>query len=153
MKRKIIIPTILSLLIGSYLGYLIFNQYKLSQSSSAFNESEIIYFLQQGVYSSLESIEENTTQISDYIYTKEEDKYKVYVGLTTNKSNAEKVSNIFKEKNYDIYIKEMSISDKSFIEKLKQYDQLVESTEDYNVILGLMKQVLNEYELVVKNNE
>lgn len=153
MKRKIILPTILSLLIGGYLGYLIFNQYK-QNNITTFNESdEPIYFLQQGVYSNEESILSNTKEISDYIYFKEDDKYKVYVGITTNKENAEKISNIFKDKNIDIYIKEMGISDKAFVEKLKQYDELIKATEDQNVILGIVKQILSEYEQVVKNGE
>ncbi len=153
MKRKIILPTILSLLIGGYLGYLIFNQYK-QNNVTTFNESdESIYFLQQGVYSNEESILSNTKEISDYIYFKEDDKYKVYVGITTNKENAEKISNIFKDKNIDIYIKEMGISDKAFVEKLKQYDELIKATEDQNVILGIVKQILSEYEQVVKNGE
>ena len=153
MKRKIILPTILSLLIGGYLGYLIFNQYK-QYNITTFNEAdEPIYFLQQGVYSNEESIQSNTKEISDYIYFKEDDKYKVYVGITTNKENAEKISNIFKDKNIDIYIKEMGISDKAFVEKLKQYDELIKATEDQNVILGIVKQILSEYEQVVKNGE
>lgn len=154
MKRKIIIPTIFSLLIGSYLGYLIFTQYKQNNNdNSVFNENNPIYFLQQGVYSNIESIEKNTTLISDYIYTKEDDKYKVFVGLTASRENAEKISAIFTEKNYDIYIKEVNINDDAFVEKLKQYDKLIEATNDQNVILGIVKQILNEYELVVKNNE
>lgn len=154
MKRKIILPTILSLLIGGYLGFLIFNQYDQNNSQTTFNESdEHIYFLQQGVYSNLESIEENTKEISDYIYFKEDDKYKVYVGITTNSENADKITKIFKDKNYDIYIKERNIKDKAFVEKLKQYDELIKNTEDQNVILGLLKQILNEYEQVVNNDE
>ena len=153
MKRKIILPTILSLLIGGYLGYLIFNQYKQNNVTTFSESDEPIYFLQQGVYSSEESILSNTKEISDYIYFKEDDKYKVYVGITTSKENAEKISNIFKDKNIDIYIKEMGISDKAFVEKLKQYDELIKATEDQNVILGIVKQILSEYEQVVKNGE
>jgi len=154
MKRKIILPTILSLIIGSYLGYLIFNQYKTGNNNTVFKQTnESIYFLQQGVYSSEESINENTKGISDYIYFKEDDKYKVYVGLTTNKENVSKISDIFKDKNFDIYVIEKEIPDKAFIEKLKQYDELIKTTDDQNVILGLLKQILNEYEQVVKNGE
>lgn len=153
MKSKLIIPTIISLVVGSYLGYLIFNQYKNNTIIPAFNEQENVYFLQQGVYSSIESINENTKMISDYIYYKENDQYKVYVGITTSRDNAAKIKQIFNNKNYDIYIKEIPISDNAFIEKLKQYDELINATTDEAVILGIIKQILNEYELVVKNDE
>lgn len=153
MKNKIIIPTIVSLLVGSYLGYIIFNQYKNNNIKTTFNENEKIYFLQQGVYSNFENIEKNTTQISDYIYFKDNEQYRVFVALTTNNDNAKKIKEIFNNKNYDIYIKEMNISNKAFIEKLKQYDELISATTDEAVILGIVKQILNEYELVVKSDE
>lgn len=153
MKNRIIIPTIISLLVGSYLGYIIFNQYKNNNVENVFNENEKVYFLQQGVYSNIENIEKNTTQISDYIYFKDNEQYRVFVALTTNSDNAKKIKEIFNNKNYDIYIKEINISNKSFIEKLKQYDELISETTDEAVILGIVKQILNEYELVVKSDE
>lgn len=153
MKNKIIIPTIVSLLVGSYLGYIIFNQYKNNNVENVFNENEKVYFLQQGVYSNIENIEKNTTQISDYIYFKDNEQYRVFVGLTTNNENSKKIKGIFNNKNYDIYIKEINISNRAFIEKLKQYDELISATTDEAVILGIVKQILNEYELVVKSDE
>jgi len=42
MKNKIIIPTILSLLVGSYLGFVIFNQYK-NTSETVFSEAQWSY--------------------------------------------------------------------------------------------------------------
>jgi len=153
MKNRIIIPTIISLAVGSYLGYIIFNQYKNNETISTFNEEIKVYFLQQGVYSNIENIEKNTTMISDYIYFKDNEQYKVYVGITTNSDNAQKIKQIFNNKNYDIYIKEMTILDKSFVEKLKQYDELISTTNDEAVILGILKQILSEYEMVVKSEE
>lgn len=151
MKNKIIIPSILSLLIGSYLGFIIFRQYK-NTSETVFSETTIIYFLQQGVYSTKESMEDNTKSISEYIYTLENNQYKVYVGITTEKNNALKIKEIFNDKGIDIYIKEMNIDDMSFIEKLKQYDEIIKVSTDNNAIIELENQILNEYELVVRQN-
>jgi len=152
MKNKIIIPTILSLLVGSYLGFVIFNQYK-NTSETVFSESTIIYFLQQGVYSSKESMENNTKLLSEYIYTLEENQYRTFVSITASKENAEKIKNIFNHKGIDIYIKERNIEDMAFVEKLKQYDEIIRTSTDENAIMELESQILNEYELVVKSNK
>jgi len=152
MKSKLIVPITLSIFIGSYLGFLLFKQYK-NTSQSVFYETTPIYFLQQGVYSTKESMESNTKLLSDYIYSLEDNQYRVFVALTTNKDNAEKIKTIFNNKQIDIYIKESSISDASFVEKLKQYDELIKTSEDESVIIGLLKQILSEYELVVKSNK
>lgn len=152
MKFKIIIPILLSIIIGTYLGYMIFNQYS-NNSESIFSESIPIYFLQQGVYSSKTSMEDNTKLLSEYIYSLEDNKYRVFVGISSDKKNSEKVKSIFNKKGIDIYIKEGYISDKSFVEKLKQYDQIITSSNDEGAILELEKQILSEYELVVKSNK
>jgi len=152
MKSKLIVPITLSIFIGSYLGFLLFKQYK-NTSQSVFYETTPIYFLQQGVYSTKESMEVNTKLLSDYIYSLEDNQYRVFVAITTNKDNAEKIKNIFTNKQIDIYIKESYISDASFVEKLKQYDELIKTSEDESVIIGLLKQILSEYELVVKSNK
>lgn len=151
MRNKIIIPSILSLMIGSYLGFIIFRQYKTT-SQSVFSETTIIYFLQQGVYSSKESMEDNTKLLSEYIYTLEDDQYRVFVGITTDKSNGEKIKEIYNNKGIDIYIKERNIEDMAFVEKLKQYDEIIRTSTDEGAILELESQILNEYELVVKEN-
>lgn len=152
MKSKLIVPITLSIFIGSYLGFLLFKQYK-NTSQSVFNETTPIFFLQQGVYTTKESMEENTKLLNDYIYSLEDNQYRVFVAITTNNENAEKIKTIFNNKQVDIYIKESTISDASFIEKLKQYDELIKNTEDESVIIGLLKQILSEYELVVKSNK
>ena len=152
MKTKLIVPITLSIFIGSYLGFLLFKQYKIT-SQSVFNETIPIYFLQQGVYTKKESMEQNTKNLTDYIYSLEDEQYRVFVGITTSMENANKIKNIFNNKKIDIYIKESSVNEASFIEKLKQYDELIRATEDESVVMGILKQILGEYELVVKSNK
>ena len=151
MIKKVLIPLVLSLTLGFSFGIIIYNQYK-NNSESVFSENIPIYFLQQGVYSSKESMEENTKNISDYIYSVENNQYKVFVSINTNFDNAKKIKQIFNNKGIYIYIKELNVTDKAFVEKLKQYDELIASSVDDVAILGLAKQIISEYELVVKEN-
>ena len=98
-------------------------------------------------------MEDNTQLLSEYIYTLEDNQYRVFIGITADKSNAEKIKNIYKNKSIDIYIKERNILNMVFVEKLKQYDEIIKSSNDDSVILELQNQILNEYELVVKENK
>lgn len=150
--KKIIVPLISSLLIGSFLGLIIFKQYK-STSESVFLEATTIYFLQQGVYSSKENMEKYTANLDSYIYTIEDNQYKVFVSINTIKDNASKIKEIYNNKGIDIYIKEGKIEDKAFIEKLKQYDELIKVSDDEDTTMEIVKQILSEYELVVKENQ
>ena len=151
MRTKLIIPITLSIFIGSYLGFLLFKQYKTT-SQSVFYETTPIYFLQQGVYTKKESMQENTKNLTDYIYSLEDGQYRVFVGITTSRENADKIKTIFNNKKIELYIKESTINETSFVEKLKQYDELIGATKDESVIMGILKQILGEYELVVKSN-
>ena len=68
-------------------------------------ETKTLYFIQQGVYSSIENVEKNTTSFPNYIYQQESDKYYVYIGITKYKENAEKIKEYYKQQVYITYIK------------------------------------------------
>ena len=97
-------------------------------------------------------MDNNTKLLNEYIYTLDNNQYRVFVSITTDKNNAEKLKAIYNNKGIDIYIKERNIEDMAFVEKLKQYDEIIKTSNDENAILELESQILNEYELVVKEN-
>ena len=102
-----------------------------------------IYMVQQGVYSTMESMEENTVDLSDYMYVKKDDKYYVYLGVTQDIATA----NIIKD-NYDmdLYIKENNIEDEELLVKLKENDNLINENTNKNDILSFSKKSLEIYE-------
>ena len=152
-KTRFLVPIFLAITIGLYLGKLIYNNYNNKLNIEAtFNSSNEVYFLQQGVYSTKESMIENTSTLSDYIYLLEDDKYKVFIGISTNKDVSKKIKNIYTDKGFDIYIKKDNISDNSFIEKLKEYDKLILTSNDNDEILNYEKQIMKEYEIIYSEN-
>ncbi|MFA5602533.1 MAG: hypothetical protein WDA21_02210 [Bacilli bacterium] len=156
MKIKFIFSILLSIIIGYLFGQILFNQYN-NRVIDVFNEKNTIYFLQQGVYSNKETMETNTESINNYIYVKKNNHYKVYVGITGDSDNAEKLKEIFVNMGNDIYVKEENISNLEFIETLKQYDNLLKQTStdttSIDDILMIEKQVLSKYEELVLKNE
>ena len=147
MKEKIIMPIIACVLVGFVMGKFMFNQYDNGVAlTSNLTEKEQLYFLQQGVYSSLDSMKENTSSLPYYIYNEEDSKYYVYVGITKDKDNLEKLKGFYQDKVYDIYIKSIEVSNKEFLEIFNQYEQLLQKTTDANAISAIESSVLAKYE-------
>lgn len=155
MKLKFIVPLISAILIGFLLGKFMFNQYDSKTSiKTVFNDKgQSLYFIQQGVYSSKESMEANVSSFSSYIYEVNDNKYYVYIGITGNKENVSKLEGFFKNMGYDIYVKEFNIDSNAFLESLSQYDELLLQTTDEKAIKTIESQVLSKYEELIQNGE
>lgn len=147
MKEKIIVPIIACVLVGFVMGKFMFNQYDNGVAlTSNLREKEQLYFLQQGVYSSIDSMKENTSSLAYYIYNEEDGKYYVYVGITKDKNNLEKLKGFYQNKGYDIYIKGIEVSNQEFLEVFNQYEQLLQKTTDESAISAIESSVLAKYE-------
>lgn len=143
----------LSLVVGIYLGKFTLSQYDDFNIFPVSFSSDTLYFLQQGVYSNINVMKNNMVDFQYYIYDSEDDGYHTYVGITKNRENALKIKEFFKERGYDIYVKEVSVSNSSFVSVVSQYDILLsEATGD--AIESICNQVLSSYEeLVINENQ
>lgn len=152
MKKTTILYILGAILIGVFIGKYVYNGYQ-NETKEAFKDmNENIYLLQYGVYSSNDSMVENTKNLKDYFYYIENNKYHVIIGVTMDKDLKDKIKNVNSIDN-DIYIKKVSINNDEFIESLKQYDNLIKNTEDKTTILTAEKQILSKYEELIINNE
>ena len=80
MKKDIL--TVISAII---LGFLVTKTITKDYIKPISTNSQLVYFIQYGVFSSYESMKNNTETIDSYIYSITEDKYYVYLGFTQNK--------------------------------------------------------------------
>lgn len=153
MIKKYILPVFLALIVGLILGRFVLNQYEFEgRIISTANTKRQAYFIQQGVYSSKESMEENTKNFPYYIYMIEGDKYYVYIGITLLEENMNKIKGYYQQKGYNTYVKQISISNDNFITVLQQYDSLLKESSDNEVVGTICSQVLSKYEELVLSN-
>ena len=152
MKLKNIFPVVLCILIGFFMGNFMFSQYKENTDPVALT-GENLYFLQTGVYSNEEEMKNAMQNTSYYIYTKENNMYYSYIGITKNKKNLQKLQEFYKQAGYDIYVREIFVSDISFLTVLDQYDNLLAETTDTKVIKSIENQVLSKYEELIINDK
>lgn len=147
--KKYLLTFLVALIIGFFLSNFFLQQYDDFDGIKVSGTGESLYFIQYGVFSSLESLEEKTISLQNYVYNKQDNLYYVYVGITKEKDNAEKIVNYYKKLGYDAIIKEFEITNQKFLDLLVNYDEILKNTEDETVISSIISQVLIKYEEVV----
>lgn len=153
MKNKTIIYVILAILIGVILGKNIYDGYA-KEIENTFDEKKMeeIYIIQYGVYSSNESMIENTKRLKNYFYYEKDGKFYVLIGITSNNELKEKIVSSYSI-DTETYIKKIKTDNTTFLETLKQYDNLISNTNDKNTIVNAEKQVLSKYEELILRSE
>lgn len=144
--KKYILTVIVSLFVGFLLSNYMIKKYNGNTTIlPMFKENQTAYLIQQGVYSSMESMKENTQGLTDYIYSTIDSMYYVYVGMTLENDNVTKLQEYYKNKGIPTIVKTTTLTDSEFIASLKQYDSVLKGTNDNETIKEVCKQVLEKY--------
>lgn len=154
MIKKYIVPGVLCVALGIGLGFFFFQQYNPKETTKKVSAdvSEQVTFLQFGVYSSEESMKKNAASISNYTYIIQDKKYYVFVAMTQNENNLQKLKDYYTSLGYNTYAKEFTISNKTFLETLSQYDLMLKETTEHKSIATICSQVVAKYEELVAND-
>lgn len=148
--KKIIISALFFIFIGFIIGNFIFtNKEKILNILS---QKEEYYFLQEGVYPDKENLNNNLNKIDIKVIDKEKDKYYVYVGITKDLKLAQKIQKIYKQRNINTYLKKKKLTSNAFSINLKEFDLLLNKTNDPEEILTIEEVVLANYEEIIKKN-
>lgn len=147
--KKYLLTFLCAIIIGFFLATFFINQYDDYEGIKVSGTGEELYFIQYGVFSSQESMEENTISLQNYVYNIDDNLYYVYVGITKKEENANKIINYYKKLGYDAIIKKFSITNEKFLNEIKNYDDVLNGTEDETAISSIINQVLIKYEEVV----
>jgi len=150
--KKYIIPVVSCVLVGLFMGKIMFEQYKVEDKKVSANISYKVYFFQVGVYSNLENMNNAASKYDSYIYIKENDKYYVYIGMTKSEENKEKLKNYFNNLSYNVYVKELEINNEGFIQNLDQYDLLLKEADTNEEIKSVNESILATYEELMNND-
>lgn len=149
--KKTLTFGLLFLIIGFIIGNYLYGDIK-ENLQATFGEGEIYYFLQEGVYSKKEIMEENIKNMDIKAVDFKNNKYYVYMGITKDQTIASKIKKIYEEEGYQIYIKEITISSDEFSNNVDQFDLLIKNTEQKDEILTIEEVVLANYEEIIKKN-
>jgi hypothetical protein len=149
MNKKIILSVVFTMLLGIATAKVVYSK---TISSDDKKSNNTVYFLQLGVYTNKNSMQLDTKSIENKIVIQENDKYYVYVGISKSKKNLEKISKLYKNDGYSLYIKEMSVLNNEFLVNLEQFDKLIESAKTNEEINTINMVILSSYEeMVIKS--
>lgn len=152
--KKYLVSILFGLLIGFFLSKTILEQYGTSGIKRVSLEGENAYFIKYGEYDSLDELEKKTISLTNYIYTESDNKYIVYIGITLEEKNLNKLIEYFNEQKYEVTVEEFLITNKNFLDYLKNADKLLGNTNDKTVLGEVSSQILSKYEeLVINGNK
>ena len=149
--KNLIIPIILAILTGFILAKLVFNQYETEEIQTVFKTNKEVSMIQVGVYSNKKNMQENVKDFDYYIYELENGLYHVYVGITLDSANLDKLKNYYQNKGYSVYVKQMSLDNADFLDELTQYDKLIKNTDDEETIKLVSDKILKSYKEAYNN--
>lgn len=128
------------------MAYFIIREYDNIDGITVSSSAETLYYIQRGVYSDLENMQNNMQEFENYIYNVEDNMYYTYIGISSTKENATKIQEYYKKIGYETIIKEKITDNEDFIKVLKQYDELLNSVENDESIKVICNQILSKYE-------
>lgn len=148
--KKNIIWGIIFVIFGFLMGEVIFTNKDVILDSIN-NRSERYYFLQEGIYSDQEILENNLSKITHKIIDYNNDKFYVYVGITKNKDVADKLQRIYEQQGIQVIQKEKALDNEEFSNDVTQFDLLINATNEKEEILTIEEVVLAGYDELIKN--
>lgn len=144
--------TITALIVGVTMGlYLLGGYEKKSNLKLASLFSEEVLFFKYKTYENEEAMKQDLQSMERYIYMEEEGKPTVYLAITGEKENSQKIKEFFEKKGYSIKEEEMTMEQEDFLNILKQYDAVLKNTDDEAVIDAIIKQVIEKYQEVYEH--
>ena len=143
MKNKIIFA-IIFVVTGIIVGNNLYNKIDFKLLNT-FRENEDFYLLQYGTYSNKENMQKETRDINPKVYEIKDNKYYVYVGISSTMDNINKIKEIYKNKGVELTTKVINIKDVEFINNLKQFDILIDNTNNQDEIFTIEEVVLSSF--------
>ena len=152
--KKYLFSILIALLVGFFLAKTFLEQYDSFQGIKfTSNNGEMLYFIKFNSYITEEEMEKSTLSLTNYIYNKNKDSYDVYIGITGDSENLIKLNNYFSSLGYNTFTEEFLVTNKEFIKELKNYDSILNGTDDTVVIASINSQILEKYEEFIHGSE
>ena len=138
--KGVFIPVLGAIILGFIFGKYVFKTYKDSLYSEL--SSSRLYLVENGEYDNIDTMrEENST--NNYVYYKDNNKYKSVVGITRKYDNIDKIKELYSDnlKIYEYYVPVDKLDSKQdeYDNKLTNANNLKEVKEVVDNILELYK--------------
>ena len=141
MKKKIrgiIIPVLVAMLIGYIGGKYVYRTYRDNLYDTL--RSSRLYLVERGEYDTIDKMRENTD--GNYVYYKDDDKYKTVVGITKDYDNVKKIKALYSDK---LSVMEYYVANEIIDSKQDEYEKELREAEEYKDVKEAVDNILNLY--------
>lgn len=147
--KKVLVPSIIFIVLGFIVGNLVFsNRVELVRKIKNNNN---YYFLEEGVYTSKETLNKNISKVTQKVISKINNNYYVYVGITKSEEIAKKIKELYQERGIKINIKERKLNNEEFLNNVTQFDILLNEAKTLEEIITIEKIILSNYDDLINN--
>lgn len=147
--KKIIVVGSIFILLGFIVGNNLFS--KRIELVKEINRNNTYYFLEEGVYSSKEMLQNNISKLTQKVVSENKNYYYVYIGITKNIDVATKIKELYEERGYKIKIKEKQLKNEEFSNNVSQFDILLKEATTFDEVLTIERIILSNYDDLINN--
>ena len=137
--RSIFIPVFIAIICGYIGGKFIYSTYKDGLYNNL--DSSRLYLVENGEYDDINLMREENSS-NNYVYYKDNDKYKSVVGITKDYKNIEKIKSLYSDK---LYVLEYYAPNDMLNSKQDEYDKILENANNIKEIKEAVDNILNVY--------
>lgn len=99
------------------------------------------YILQEGAFKNYNGVIKITRNYNNYVISKEDELYKIYIGVTLDKEVYNKLISMY-SKTSSTYMKKVNINNKEFYNKVRTYDNLIKNSDNLKEVDLIVKEEL-----------
>lgn len=147
--KKTIITYIVFILIGFCIGRMLFSETSFINLNKA---KDRYYFIQEGEYHN-DNIFDSVSNIKQKLLEYNNNKIYVYLAITKDLEVAEKITDIYNEKDTKVIIKEKYLKNEELKNNIEQFDLLIKSSKTTDEILKIQEVAIANYKEIMKNKE
>ncbi|MDD4188248.1 MAG: hypothetical protein PHX04_05800 [Bacilli bacterium] len=140
---KKITPYLLSLIVGSFFGYLIFQDADFNVKK-VFASSLPATAFQLGVFNDFDAALALKENYKPSIIITDDDVYRIYYSILTNDKVILKMEDYLKNNNINYYLKDIVLTDEALIKSISEYEPSMENGSD-NVLTSLNELIMTSY--------
>ena len=142
--KKTLISCLIAILVGSFFALILYKNIGDNIKAITSTENEITVF-QAGVFSTIDNANNYVASINTGIIIKENDLYRVYVGITSDDNSAILMEKYFDSINLNYYSKKIKINNDKFIKELKKHEILLKEASTNTTTKAINEKILKLY--------
>lgn len=137
--KGIFVPLFVAMIVGYIGGRFVYKTYKDNLYDSL--RSSRLYLVEKGEYDNIDEMRAENSG-NNYVYYKDDDKYKTVVGITRKFDNISKIKELYSD---NLSVMEYYVADDIVNSKQDEYDKMLNDASDIYQVKEVVDNILNLY--------